>query len=271
MSFNQWISFLSVLGLYLFIFGTAFAAFEGGFLFGKYHLKHRHKERNSLVAPMVGSTLGLLAFMLSFSFGIAGSHFDARRQYVIDEANSIRTAYYMTSFLPEASALESRELLREYVGLRLGKLKSYDHLQLILERSNEIQDQLWAIAMECDAKPTKSSSAWLYAERLTKVFNIQVQRVIYGTSRRIQFAIWAVLWSITILGMASMGYQAGLSGVRGFFVYIVLIITFTTVIILVYDLDQPKPLLFKVNQDAMIDLHKQMSSKAVPVLPPGSK
>lgn len=261
MIIDQWISVLSVLGIYILILGSAFAAFEGGFRLGIRRLKHRHKERHSPVSPMVAATLGLLAFMLSFSFGIAGSHFDTRRQLVVDEANSVRSSYYLAGFLSKEAAVQSRNLIRQYLDLRLGKMKSFDDLPKIIASSNEIQCQLWDIAKTEEEKGTGVNSSWLYAQSLTDMFSVQTRRIVYGTQRRIPLAIWIVLWGITVLGMASTGYQAGIAGVRGFFVYMVLIVTFSMVIILVYDLDQPRPILFKVNQDAMTDLQQQMHAQ----------
>jgi len=91
---------------------------EGGFRLGLYRRKRSEKEKDAPVGAMVGSTLGLLAFMLAFTFGMAASRFDARKTLVLDEANAIGTTYLRAAMLPEGGN-EVRDLLRQYVDQRV--------------------------------------------------------------------------------------------------------------------------------------------------------
>ena len=75
-----WAFFLAVL---LFVFG----AVEGGYRLGRYRRNRAENEKDAPVGSMAGATLGLLAFMLAFTFGLAASRFDVRRQVLLDEAN----------------------------------------------------------------------------------------------------------------------------------------------------------------------------------------
>ena len=72
----------------------------------------------------MGSTLGLLAFMLAFTFGMSGSRFDARKQLVLDEASAVLRTYQRAQLLPEARRGTCRRLLEEYVDLRLRAARS---------------------------------------------------------------------------------------------------------------------------------------------------
>jgi len=54
---------------------------------------------------MIAAILGLLAFRLAFTFGVAASRFDTRRELVLDEANAIGTTFLRAALLPTASAL----------------------------------------------------------------------------------------------------------------------------------------------------------------------
>jgi hypothetical protein len=250
-------------GIFLITLGIIFAAFEVGFLLGRYRYNRLNKEKDSLVGPMVGVMLGLLAFMLSFTFGVAASHFDARRQLVLEEANTIRSTYAMTDMLAEVPRTESQKLLREYVDLRLKKYLSQDEIDVALSRSHEIHDQLWSMAMTGETKSTGTSSSWLYVQSLSDMINMQAKRLIAGTHGRIQTSIWVMLYCLAILGMAAMGYHAGLVGIRGFFVYPVLILMFSLVVVFIYDLDRPKQSLFKVSQQPIIELQQRMNEIAV--------
>ena len=71
---------------------------------------------------------------------------------------------------------------------------------------------------------------------------------------RIPDSIWFVLYFVTILTMAAMGYQFGLTGERSWAVTISLAFAFAAVILLIADLDRPQLGFVRVSQQAMIDL-----------------
>jgi hypothetical protein len=259
---EQFFTAFPLWGLFLLTLGILFVAFEAGFLLGRHRYNRFNTEKDSLVGPMVGAMLGLLAFMLTFSFGVAASHFNTRRHLVLDEANAIRSTYGMAKMLGEVPCDQSRDLLREYVDIRLQDFKSSEEVMVAVSQSNEIQDQLWSIAMTGDANGTGTPSAWLYVQSLSDMVNMQAKRLNYGEYRKISASIWIVLYGLAFLSMSAMGYHAGLVGIRGFFVYPVLILAFSIVMVLIYDLDQPKQTLFKVSQRALVDLQQRIAKSA---------
>ena len=111
---TQYTTVLDVLplwGLFLAIVVLVLAAIEGGYRLGSYRHRQSGREKEAPVGAMVGATLGLLAFMLAFTFGMAASRFDTRKQLVLDEANAIGTTYLRAAMLPERRD-EIRALLR---------------------------------------------------------------------------------------------------------------------------------------------------------------
>ncbi len=68
---------------------------------------------------LIGSLLGLLAFLLAITMGMAADRFDTRRGLVLAEATTINTTYLRAGYLPEPYETEIRNLLREYVPLRI--------------------------------------------------------------------------------------------------------------------------------------------------------
>lgn len=258
---------LPLWGIFPVTLGIILAAFEGGFLLGRYRCRRSNEEKDCPVGSMVAATLGLLAFMLTFTFGMAASHYTTRRHLVLDEANAIRSAYAMTQMLGEKSCTESRNLLREYVDIRLKGILSLEDLQVAIARSNAIQDRLWSVAMTGEAKGTGTISCWLYVQALNELMNMQAERINYGAHRKIPASIWVGLYGLAILGMAAMGYHAGLIGKRGFFAYLVLLIAFSLVIVLIYDIDRPRQSLFTVSQQTIIDLQQRMTDPAGALMP----
>jgi len=67
--------------------------------------------------------LGLLALVLSFTFAMALTRFEERRDGVLIEANAIGTASLRAGLLPAPHGVESVKLFRDYVQVRLDLAK----------------------------------------------------------------------------------------------------------------------------------------------------
>jgi hypothetical protein len=93
----------------------------------------------------------------------------------------------------------------------------------------------------------------LFIEALNDTIDLDATRVTAGRNR-IPDSIWLALYAVTILTMAAMGYQFGLTGEHSWPVTILLALVFTAVILLIADLDRPQAGLLKVSQQAMLDL-----------------
>jgi hypothetical protein len=72
-----------------------------------------------------------------------------------------------------------------------------------------------------------------------------------GLHSRVPVIIWVCLGIITLLSMATVGYQAGQAGKWVLFPKIMLALAFATVIALIADLDRPQTGLVKVSQGAL--------------------
>jgi hypothetical protein len=66
--------------------------------------------------------------------------------------------------------------------------------------------------------------------------------------------IWVVLYGITILSMAELGYQSGLSGTRRPLSIPAVAIAFAAVMLLIADLDRPVEGTIRVDQQMMREL-----------------
>jgi hypothetical protein len=235
-------------------------AVEAGFRIGRWRQRRAEQERESLVGGMVAALLGLLAFLLAFTFGIAASRFDTRRELVLDEANAIGTTYLRADLVPEPHATEIRALLREYVDLRLEAVEPAK-TAAALARSEELQGRLWAQAVVVGTKnPTPITG--LLIQALNDVIDLHAKRVTMGLRNRIPVTIWGALYLTAILAMALVGYHAGLTSATRTFATPVLVVAFSGILWLVADLDRPQEGLLQVSQQAMIDLRKSLTPSA---------
>jgi len=231
-------------------------ALEGGYRFGQWRHARTTEEKETPVGAIVASILALFAFMLAFTFGMAGSRFEARRDVVLEEANAIGTAYLRTRLLPEPQRSSSAKLLREYVDVRIRGVQE-GKVEEAIKRSEELQDLLWADAVKAaETHPGPITS--LYIQSLNETIDLHSKRIQVALRHRIPIVIWMGLFSLALLGMASVGYHAGLAATRRSPAMAVLILAFSGVFFLIADLDRAHEGLLKVSQEAMIDVQRTM-------------
>jgi hypothetical protein len=248
---------LPLWGLFLTIVVLVLAAIEGGYRLGSYRHRQSGREKEAPVGAMVGATLGLLAFMLAFTFGMAASRFDTRKQLVLDEANAIGTTYLRTAMLPERRD-EIRTLLRSYVDARLEAVRSGRVTEQIFQ-SEHIQGQLWSAATAIGLQHPDSIVVGLFVESLNEVIDLHAKRVTAGLRNRIPGAIWVALLTIATLSLAAMGYHAGLVGTVRSLAILVVAVSFSAVIALIADLDRPQEGTLTVSQQALVDVRQSMN------------
>jgi hypothetical protein len=228
---------------------------EGGYRIGRFRARREH-EMETPVGEMVASTLGLLAFILGFTFGLAASRFDAKRQLLVDEANAIGTTYLRADMLPERRD-ELRALLREYVDVRIDAINPGKLAQNI-RRSEDLQNRLWGLAVPIAVKNPDSVIVGLFVQSLNDVIDLHTKRLTAALHNRIPFAIWAALYGISVFSFAAMGYHSGLTGTTRSLVIIAVAFTFSVVILLIADLDRSQEGVLKVSHEALIDLRRSM-------------
>jgi hypothetical protein len=114
---------LPLWGLLMAILLLVLLSIEGGYRLGQYRRRRSEEEKEAPVGAMVGATLGLLAFILAFTFGLAAARFDTRRQVLLDEANAIGTTYLRAGMFPDRRDA-IRALRRDYVDTRLEAVRS---------------------------------------------------------------------------------------------------------------------------------------------------
>jgi len=253
------LDFLPLWGLFLGTLAVILLSVEGGYLLGRRRRGRPEQEMEAPVGGMVGVILGLLAFMLAFTFGMASERFETRRQVLLDEVNAIGTAYLRADLLAEPHRAETRNLLREYVDVRLEAVQP-GKLAHAIRRSEELHGLLWSQATAGAESNPGSIMTGLCIQSLNEVIDLHSKRLQAALRSRIPGSIWAALYLIAILGVAAMGYHAGLTGTSRTLAVLALALAFSAVMLLIADLDRPQEGLLKVSQQAMIDLRNTMNA-----------
>jgi hypothetical protein len=243
---------LAVFGVFALI---SMLCYEAGFRLGRWWQDREPGEQEGPTGMLVGSILALLAFLLAVTMGMASDRFDARRAVVLQEANAIGTTYLRAGYLPEPASSEIRELLQEYVPLRIRV--SNDNLQEDIARSIAIHGELWTIAEGVAKTTDQGDLVSLFLDSLNEVIEVHEARVTVGFSRVPQ-TVLLLLVGGSALSLGMVGYSAGLTRRRSLLSAVVLVIALGAVIAIVVDLDRPRDGFIEVSQQPLIDLQQKI-------------
>src|SRR5262252_5624764 len=116
--------------------------------------KNEREDFNTVLT----ATLTLLALIIGFSFSMAVSRYDQRKNYEEAEANAIGTEYVRADLLPAADAARVRSLLKSYLRERVLYYETLDDeaLRAIDVRTSKLQSELWgAVVPVATAQPNQ--------------------------------------------------------------------------------------------------------------------
>jgi hypothetical protein len=233
---------------------------QGGIRLGKWRLTHG-AGKLEVSGAMVGAAMGLLAFMMAFTFNAAAGRHEARKKLVIEEANAIETTWLRAAFLPEPSRTSMRGLLKNYVGVRVKVALGQMSLEDGLHQSDELHDHMWTLAVEGAQREPGSIALGLFIQSLNEVIDLHTERLTVAIRTRIPGSIWVALYVLMVIAMFMMGTQIGQGGTRHPLTEIALAASFSVVLLMIADLDRPQEGVVRVSQQAMMDLQTKLDRR----------
>ena len=250
------------------VFVAVVISIEIGNRIGQSMHRRSQDDKDSPVAAISGPILGLAAFMLAFTFAMVADRYEARKALVREDAIAIRTAWQRADFLPEIDRAEAVAMLRQYVDLRVdfatARRLDPERVQAVLTETQRVQDALWDMAVANARKDMNSDVAALYIDSLNAVIGVHAERVAVAIQTRIPREIWVILYSLTILGMVSVGYQTGVQGAKRPIARPIAALSFAfafaIVFTLIAGLNRPDSGLLSVTQQPLIDLANAMAA-----------
>lgn len=219
-------------------------------------------QTNTIQASM----LGLLALLLGFTFTMALQRHDGRSQAVIEEANAIGTAYLRVDLLPAAQQASARDLLRQYTRLRVSMGQSDrtdgDARQEAASAVNQLQGQLWRIALDAAALDSRPATTGLFIQSLNEVIDAFGRREA-ALNKHVPEIVLLVLFCVFIIAGAVLGYASGSSGARPGVPTFAMATLIALVILVIIDLDRPRRGFIQVNQQSMLEVAATLERAAV--------
>lgn len=234
------------------------ASTEVGFRVGA-RARARRGDEEKIVSTLQGALLALVGLLLAFTFGMANSRFEARKELVVQEANDIGTAWLRTGLLPDPEKGQSREILRQYLSERVQfysdamRVGNPGEFRVFLERSARQLDAAWNVAVAAAERSRGDHMVALYVEALNTTIDTHSSRIAAATNHVPETTL-LLLAALTAGAAWSVGHSAGLSGRR----HVVSTTTFNLLIVLVIvvilDIDRPRRGWIQVSQAPLIEL-----------------
>lgn len=254
--------FENELAVFVFVAVVMFAFSELGFRWGLRLYTAKDAARKLQIGSTQGAVLGLLGLLLGFTFAMAVERFDTRRGLVVQEADKIGAAYLRASLLPDAHHNQVKNLLRNYVDVRLkywplvdDPIQRAEGMRLI----GNIQTELWKHGSAA-AKEAPNDITATFIHSLTETIDIDTERMA-AMRAGIPGGVWMLLIIVAASGCAITTYGSGAEGVRSSLGSIFLPLLVSVVIVLIFDISHPRVGLIQIGQEPLVDLQQSMLNK----------
>jgi hypothetical protein len=250
---------LSSLGLFL----GMLLAIEFGRRLGVKSRVDDQKTDNTAAGLIDAAIFGLMGLLISFTFSGAASRLDHRRELVINEANAIGTAYLRLNLLPSESQPPLRDLFRQYLDARLDtfqKLPDMAAAEASLLRANNLQNQIWPMAVQACQASGSVPATTLLLSALNEMFDMATLRTMTARVMHPPLIIFVMLFALALLSSFLAGYSmVNNPDTTRFHVFgFAAIVAITVYVIL--DIEYPRAGLIRVDavDRVLIELRKSM-------------
>jgi hypothetical protein len=219
-----------------------YSANEIGFLIGLWRARHRPAHERDLagIGTITAGMLGLLAFTLGLTINIAQARFEARRSLVIQEANSIRTAWLRSKLIPGDEGAAITALIETITKVELAYVSadSFDAEPELIARQTQLQTQIWdAVQVVAHRDPSWNTGALISA--VIDMFNAARSERFAFESEVPADLSWMLMGG-SLLAIGALGYHLGASGSRQLVLTSLLLVMWAGGMVLIADLNRPR-------------------------------
>jgi hypothetical protein len=209
------------------------------------------EEERGDYGVLLAAMLTLLGLIIGFTFSMAGTRYDQRKNLEEEEANAIGTEYVRTDLLPTDAAEKVRGLLRSYLDQRiLFYTYSGDQLREANATTAKLQAELWE-AVKIAAGTNRGAVEALTVSGMNAVLNSQGYTQA-AWRNRIPIGAWCLMWAIAICCNLMIGFYMRPKDPKSirFIMPIVIAVAF----LLIADIDAPRRGIITVHPQSLISL-----------------
>jgi hypothetical protein len=218
-------------------------------------LRSTPEEDRDDLGLVTNASLTLLALIIGFSFSMAVSRYDQRKNYEEEEANAIGTEYVRADLLPPADAAKVHNLLGQYLDQRIlfYTVRDLTRLQQIDKDTAQLQNDMWSVVQHAGAaQPTPVLA--LVVSGMNDVLNRQgyTQAAWWN---RIPTGAWTLMAALAICCSVLIGYGAHR---RETLLFTVLPFVVSVAFFLIADIDSPRRGVIRVAPQNLTSLSQSL-------------
>ena len=209
------------------------------------------------LSTILTATLTLLGLIIGFSFSMAISRYDQRKNYEEAEAKAIRTEYVRADLLSAPDAARVRELLKNYLDVRIRFYETRDEQQLghIDAHTTQLQTQLWSAVEGAADKQQRYPS--LVVSGVNDVLNSQ-EDTQAAWAFRLPVAAWFFMFVAAIFSALLSGYSRRRKGIT---VFAIVPLAVSISLFLIADIESPRRGLIRVVPNNLITLSQSLQAQ----------
>jgi hypothetical protein len=204
---------------------------------------------------VISSSLTLLALIIGFSFSMAVSRYDQRKDYEEEEANAIGTEYIRADLLPASESAKVKQLLIQYTDQRLlfYTVGNRQRLDAINAETTKLQNDMWA-TVQGIAKTQQTPTIALVVAGMNDVLNRQgyTQAAWWN---RIPLGGWALMAVLATTCSMLIGYGTHHRGAK---LYVIMPFLVSIAFFMIADIDSPKRGVIRVSPQNLISLSQSL-------------
>jgi len=225
--------------------GILFIGIILSYWLGLQAMEHKKKKDSSYspdgIGALEGALLGLLSLLLAFTFNQSASHYDVRRDLVVQESNDIGTALFRSALYPDSLRLAFLNDFKEYVTARIAYYDAgadEDKILLTFKQAGDVSVRIWERAALISRQPGDPTRSMQMIPAINNMIDAMSKREEARTKRVPESILW-LLFLLCLAGSFIVGYASKSRKID----YVILcsysLMTIMTVYIIL-DLDRPR-------------------------------
>ena len=220
-----------------------------GYRYRQWQSRRRERSDSEGLGQIESSLMGLAALMLAFTFGLAQSKFEARRQLIIEEANDISTAILRCDLYPDSVRSLLRQDFKEYVDARVAYYETgadEREMQEALKKCGMYSNRIWKRTVDY----ARGSTQIIPSSQMIPALNSMIDITTTRDAQRLAKVPPFILFVLAVLILTSsfmVGY--GQKGKRNLIWVSAFALMTTITLYLILELDRPRR--------GIINLHRE--------------
>lgn len=220
-------------------------------------LRHRYGDltKDSDDGVTLTASLGLLAFLIGFTFSMTLQRYDTKRQLVVKEANALGTTWLRTDLLAADDRQRVQAILREYVDQRIVYGESHNETDEDAAYAQTLrqQDALWKAVIQAVAPDQDSEFGSLMISTTNESIDLAAER---KAARKAHTPprILRILAIYALVAAGIVGFQKSRHRISTTLFFALL----SLAVVLIYDMDRPTTGMINISQQPMLDLKESI-------------